>query len=211
LIGRVVAGKEKDSLSSIIKNDPSDSAKVVAYTNLVITIINDPKAAMEVLNEMHAFCDTRIKDKKTKALCYRKIGILYSNLNYFDKALEYTFKSADIFESLGDKSGLGNCYNNIASYYNHKGNFTSDMSFYNRSIDYHLKALKLRLEADPNQVHNSYNNIGSTYMSMDEYEKALEYFNKAFEVYVKLNDQNGIDMINTNIGDCYLYLVVICI
>jgi serine phosphatase RsbU (regulator of sigma subunit) len=206
LIGRLVAGGEQDSLRNIIKSNAKDSSKVVAYTDLVISIISDPKAAMETLNEMHVFCD-KIRDKRTKALCYRKIGILYSNLNYFDKALEYTFKSADLFEAMHDTLGLANCYNNIGSYYHDKGSFTQDRSFHKRAIEYHLKSMELRrLSSDPSQMINSYNNIGSTYMSMDDYEKALEYFNKAYDGYLKAGDKNGIDLIISNLGDCYLYL-----
>jgi serine phosphatase RsbU (regulator of sigma subunit) len=208
LIGfTAVSGGVQDSLRAIIKGGGSDSAKVIAYTNLVVGFINEPNKALEVLNEMRSFCDTKINDPRIKALCLRKLGILYSNLNNNDKALEFTFKSADLFEALKDTQGIANCYNNIGSYYHTKGNFTQDRSFHKRAIEYHLKAMQLRMRSkDLSQIHNSYNNIGGAYMSMDDYEKALDYFNKAHDAYVKLGDQNGIAMINTNLGDCYLYL-----
>lgn len=190
----------------IIKGDASDSAKVMAYTFFISNKIKEPKAALESLYEMRSFCEKKIANPKIKALCLRKMGILYANLNYFDKALECTFKSAEIFESLNDKIGLSNCYNNIGSYYHNKGNFTMDKSFHNRAIEYHLKAMDLRAKFDPDHLHNSYNNIGSTYLSMEEYEKALEYFDKAYVAYVKFGDANGIELISTNLGDCYLYL-----
>lgn len=202
----MTAGREQDSLRHIIHSKANDSVKVVAYTNLVISTISDPKTATETLNELHIF-SKKIKDPRVKALCLRKLGILYSSLNYVDRALEFTFKAADMFEAMKDTLGLANCYNNIGSFYHDKGSFTQDRSFHKRAIEYHLKSMNLRmLSSDKKQVINSYNNIGSTYMSMDEYEKALNYFNKAYEGYVKAGDQNGIEMINTNLGDCYLYL-----
>ncbi len=196
----------QDSLMDIIKGDESDSAKVMAYTFFISNQIKEPKEALESLYEMRSFCEKKITNTKIKALCLRKIGILYGNLNYFDKALEYTFKSAEIFESLNDNIGLSNCYNNIGSYYNNKGNLSMDKSFHNRAIEYHLKAMDLRAKFDPEKLHNSYNNIGSTYLSMDEYEKALEYFDKAYASYVKFGDSNGIELVSTNLGDCYLYI-----
>lgn len=178
----------------------------MAYTSLVQLNYSKPSKALELLYEMIRF-NERVIPTHLKALGLRKIGIHYSNLNYYDRALEFTFKAAELFEKMNDKPGLANCYNNIGSYYQDKGEFTQDKQFYNRSIEYHLKAIELRLNsADSIQVHNSYNNIGSTYRSLNEYDKALEYFNKAHVVYLKRNDQNGLDMIQNNLGECYLQL-----
>jgi serine phosphatase RsbU (regulator of sigma subunit) len=195
-----------DSLRSIIKQSKNDSLKIMAYTSLVQLNYSKPSKALELLYEMIRF-NERVIPTHLKALGLRKIGIHYSNLNYYDRALEFTFKAAELFEKMNDKPGLANCYNNIGSYYQDKGEFTQDKQFYNRSIEYHLKAIELRLNsADSIQVHNSYNNIGSTYRSLNEYDKALEYFNKAHVVYLKRNDQNGLDMIQNNLGECYLQL-----
>jgi serine phosphatase RsbU (regulator of sigma subunit) len=195
-----------DSLRSIIKQSKNDSLKIMAYTSLVQLNYSKPSKALELLYEMIRF-NERVIPTHLKALGLRKIGIHYSNLNYYDRALEFTFKAAELFEKMNDKPGLANCYNNIGSYYQDKGEFTQDKQFYNRSIEYHLKAIELRLNsADSIQVHNSYNNIGSTYRSLNEYDKALEYFNKAHVVCLKRNDQNGLDMIQNNLGECYLQL-----
>lgn len=204
------AGNVNDSLRAIIKNTSSDSAKVIAYVSLVNASNEEPAKALEVLSEMNEFCENSLKSTKLKALCLRKLGVSYGNLNYYDRALEFTFKSADLFESIGDKEGLANCYNNIGSFYNSKGDFTKDVQFHKRSIEYHLKAIQLRIETnDVAQIHNSYNNIGSTYMSIGDFEKALEYYNKAYDVYVKLGDSNGLEMITSNLGDCYLELGIV--
>ncbi len=203
------ADRTEDSLRSIINNDSNDSLKIMAYTSLAHKCIIEPTKALEVLKEMEEMCDGKLKSQKLTALCLRKLGVMYGNLNYFDKALEFTFRSADIFEKLDDKEGLANCYNNIGSFYNNKGEFTADKAFYKRSIEYHLKAIDIRIAInDTSQTCNSYNNIGNTYMSIEDYEKALEFFNKANIIYSRYNDFNSIEMINSNLGDCYLRMAI---
>ena len=200
------AQKNSDSLRFIIAGNHSDSLKISAYNALCQSLMNQPSERMAALKEMVLYCD-QIKIPRLQALCLRKIGVAYGNINEFDKALEFSFKSAELFEKLNHKEGLANCYNNIASFYNNKGSLTGDRQFYNRSVDYHLKSINLRTEInDTSQLVNSYNNIGSAYLSMEDHEKALEYFKKAYEIYVRKGDQNALHMININLGDCYFML-----
>ncbi len=202
---RSFSDRAEDSLRSIINGDSNDSLKIMAYTSLCYVRITEPNKAVSVLKEMEEMCDKKLKSQKLKALCLRKLGVMYGNLNFFDKALEFTFRSAHIFEELNDKEGIANCYNNIGSFYNNKGEFTADKLFYKRSIEYHLKAIDIRIAInDTDQTVNSYNNIGNTYMSIEDYDKALEFFNKAYKIYARVADFNAMEMINSNLGDCYL-------
>jgi len=198
-----------DSLRNIINESQNDSIKVMAYTHLSNAFITKPQKALEILSEMESYCTTIPKDRD-KALCLRKMGALYSFLNYFDKALEYTFKAADLFEKTGDRFGLSYCYNNIGNFYNYKGNYTQDDEFQKRSVAYHLKSISLRdTLTDSIPLMNSYNNIGNSYMALRDYDMALKYFNKAMFMYEKSKDANGIDMIYGNMGDCYLKMALI--
>lgn len=157
------SGNKEDSLRKIIKTSTNDSLKVMAYTTLSQSFYTEPSKALEVLNEMNIFCEKKLKSSKLKALCLSKLGVTYGNLNYYDKALEFTFRSAELFEKMNDKDGLANCYNNIGSYFHSKGNLSEDTLYFKRSIEYHLKAIQIRMEInDTSQLHNSYNNIGGT-------------------------------------------------
>ena len=198
------ANRTIDSLQNIIHTTTNDSVKAATYVNLFYNILNDPEKSLELVSEMTKFCET-ITNETTKAFCLRKIGALYHKLDYFDKALEYTFKSAALFEKLNDKIGLANCYNNIGNSYNAKGELTKDLIFYDRAVEYHLKCIDLRSTCkDSTQLHNSYNNIGNAYMSKKDFKKALEYYEKAYPVYTRFKDGNGIDMVMLNLGDAYL-------
>ncbi len=199
-----VAQTKQDTLRERIRSAPNDSVRTMAYTDLVNGHINQPREAMGMLNEMYDYCKT-IKNIRDKALCLRKIGALYSYMAYYDKALEYTYEAADLFEKAGDSYGLAYCYNNIGNFYNYKGEFTKDDRFQERSIEYHLKSISLRdTLKDSIPLMSSYNNIGNSYMELRKYDKALNYFNKALAMFSVKGELENMNMINMNLGRCYL-------
>lgn len=199
-----IAQTKQDSLRQQIKSATNDSIKTMAYTELGTALVDQPKEALTLLNEMYDYCKT-IKDTRNKALCLRKIGAIYSFMAYYDKALEFTYEAADLFEKAGDSYGLAYCYNNIGNFYNYKGEFTKDDRFQERSVEYHLKSISLRdTLKDSIPLMNSYNNIGNSYMMLRQYDKALNYFNKAFAMFSVKGEKRNMDMINGNLGRCYL-------
>lgn len=205
----IFASIPSDSLRNIINTTKNDSLKIIAYTKLTFSKMNNPTEALELISEMIRM-GTGIKEQKMQALCTRKIGTLYHRLNFFDKALEYYINSAEIFRKLNDKDGMANCYNNMANAYATKGELTANKKFYDRAIDYHLNCIKLRREAgDTSQLSNSYNNIGIVYMYRGDFVLALENFDKAFKIYsLDKAGLGGIDMVILNLGDVYLKMAI---
>jgi tetratricopeptide (TPR) repeat protein len=180
----------------------------MAYHALFFASINEPTKALEIISEARLFYSS-ISDLKTKALCMRKIGTFYHRLNYFDKALECYINASEIYSQIDDREGLANCYNNIGNAYASKGELTNDALFFDRSIEYHLKCMKLRREVDSSQISNSYNNIGIAYMNKEDFKQALHYFNAAYKDYEKYEkDNNAIDMIILNLGDVHMKMAM---
>jgi serine phosphatase RsbU (regulator of sigma subunit)/TPR repeat protein len=178
--------------------------KVIAFTELCSANFNDPKKTLEILMEMNRFCE-KIENKRDKALGLRKIGTIYGNLNYIDRALEYTFKSAELFEKLNDKFGLAYCYNNIGVAYNSKGSFTGDKRFLKRSIEYLIKSIDLRDPLkDTVPLQMAYDNIGSTYITLGDYDKALEYLKLADQYAEHIGDRSKIEATQSNLASCYI-------
>jgi serine phosphatase RsbU (regulator of sigma subunit) len=195
-----------DSLRKILKGKESDSIKIQAHVGICQALINNPTERNSAIKEMSDFCE-QIEQTHLKALCLRKVGVMYGRISEFDKALEYSFRSAELFEKKDDKFGLANCFNNIASFYNQKASLTKDDHLQERSLEYHFKGMQLRIAInDTSELVNSYNNIGNTYMSMEEYNKALDYFKKAQELYIRKGEESSIQMINSNLGECYYHL-----
>ncbi len=202
------ADRAIDSIRKVIKISTNDSIKGASYYNLSFTCINDPNKVLEVISEMELFCE-RIQQKKLYAYTLRKIGTIYHRLNYFDRAMEFYIKAAEVYQKNEDKIGVANCYNNIANAYTSKGELTNDILFFDRAIEYHKKCINLhRNGGDTTQLTNSFNNIGISYMHKEEYTTALEYFKRAYNSYVKLEVQNGIDISTLNLGDVYLKIAL---
>jgi serine phosphatase RsbU (regulator of sigma subunit) len=198
------AQSKQDSLRQAVDKAPNDSLKIIAYTNLCEDMLTTPKLVLIELMKMNEYCET-IKDTRNKALCLRKIGAIYSYIAYYDRALEFTYQAADLFEKAKDIYGLAYCYNNIGNFYNSKGEFTKDDRFQERSVEYHLKSISLRdTLRDSVPLMNSYNNIGNSYMELRQYEKALKFFNKAYAMFSVNADKGDMEMINGNLGRCYL-------
>jgi serine phosphatase RsbU (regulator of sigma subunit) len=198
------AQTKQDSLKQAVDKAPNDSLKIIAYTNLCNEMLNTPKLVLAELMKMNDYCET-IKDSRSKALCLRKIGAIYSFIAYYDRALEFTYQAADLFEKAKDNYGLAYCYNNIGNFYNYKGEFTKDDRFQERSVEYHLKSIALRdTLKDSIPLMSSYNNIGNSYMELRQYEKALNYFNKAYAMFSVRGTKENMEMINGNLGRCYV-------
>ncbi len=102
------------------------------------------------------------------------------------KALEYQLKALKITEEIGNKGGVGDCYNSMGIIYYYQSN-------YPKALEYYFKALKIREETgDQNDVGGCYGNIGNVYQDQansspqlspkDRAElqaKALAYYFKA--------------------------------
>ncbi|MFO0434978.1 MAG: hypothetical protein ACK5ZT_06995, partial [Sphingobacteriaceae bacterium] len=199
-----ITQNKNDSIKKIITSSTNDSLKVIAFTELCSANFNDPKKTLEILMEMNRFCE-KIENKRDKALGLRKIGTIYGNLNYIDRALEYTFKSAELFEKLNDKFGLAYCYNNIGVAYNSKGSFTGDKRFLKRSIEYLIKSIDLRDPLkDTVPLQMAYDNIGSTYITLGDYDKALEYLKLADQYAEHIGDRSKIEATQSNLASCYI-------
>ena len=199
-----------DSLMNLLNSGNGDSLKIAVFIKYSYAYSNEPETILGLISELTKYTD-KIKDEKTKALALRKIGIIYGRQGYFDKALEYTLRSATLFEKVKDFEGLAHCYNNIGSNYSKKGSLTNDPLYYNRSIEYLHKSIKLRKEMGDTatQIQNSYNNIADVYLAKGDLKNALEYFNKAYAIYSKISiDGDGMQLITLNLGNVYLEMAL---
>lgn len=205
ILSAFAIAQTEDSLRLRLKKSTSDSAKTITYYELANSLRNTPSKAMGVISEMVTYSE-KIKQKKDKALCYRKIGVLYHHLHHFDKALEFYYLSAEIFDELGDKDGLAGCYNNIANAFQNKGDISKDKAMLMRAIEYHEKCMAIRRELnDTITIKNSYNNIALAYILLEDYDKAIEYLKDPYEYFTKIaHDPNGVDITTSNLGEAYL-------
>ncbi|HOP03256.1 MAG TPA: tetratricopeptide repeat protein [Tenuifilaceae bacterium] len=130
--------------------------------------------------------------------CNRLIGLVYYNLNTYDKAMEYFMESLKLSESIGYKPGIIASFNNIGMIHESLGNFTQSVDYYNKSID-------LSKEIGDNfGVARGYNNIGISYANQGKVHLAIANYARAADAFEKSGNKYYKAVTHNNIGTYYL-------
>jgi len=194
-----------DTIQSILNCKGSDSIIIARLTTFGRSLKNTPSKAIEALAELRNYSE-KAMSKRDLATCCRKIGVIYGDLNNFDKALEFSLKSVQLFNELNDNMGAANCYNNIANYYQSKGGITGDTIFLNRSLEYHLRNIQIRKEFnDTSWLYISYSNASIAYIRLKRFDEAIQILKLGVDYYkTRKDDQGSMLLVNSNLGDAYL-------
>ena len=136
----------------------------------------------------------------TKGLgfAHKLLGLGYA---YQGKYLEadVQFKASLVFfESINHKDGISNILNNL-------GSLSFSMGDDAKSLEYHLKSLKVAEEINNKfRIATNLNNIGTVYSNkVASQDKAIDYFLKALPVFEEINYIEGIGTAAVNIGEIY--------
>lgn len=116
------------------------------------------------------------------ACSYYNIGKAYLSQGNFDQALKSLQKSLKIsLDKQGNPLQTALIYASIGQMY-------EDLCNYNKALDYHQKALAMRLqvlEENAPEMASGYNSLGDIYNINRDYEKAFNYYRMAFKIYSK--------------------------
>jgi TPR repeat protein len=131
----------------------------------------------KVYGENHAFT----------AIAYSKLGFTLDFNNLYDESLESLQKALNILEKQQDdkyKLEIAEIYNNLGNAYNNKEE-------YKTAMEWHYKALEIRLIIGENtfDVARSYNNIGNVYRGMGKSKEALTYFLESIKIRETILDR----------------------
>ncbi len=111
----------------------------------------------------------------------RNIGIIYSELGNYKKAITYTLKYIQYLETIEDNNSLlSSSYGNLATIYSYNNDYLN-------SINYSNKVLKIETNSESYMdLATTYCNIGANYFAMTNYTKAktntlisIGYLNKS--------------------------------
>lgn len=126
------------------------------------------------------------------AYANNNIADIYSRLEKFDKAIEFTDVALPLFELV--KNNVGIAYN-----YNLRGTIYQNLRNWQQASKYFKQSLELRLlEKDEAGAASSFINIGDTYLEMNMPDSALANYYKGIAYY----DRAGF----TNYGRGYISL-----
>ncbi len=139
----------------------------------------------------------KVKDKEEKSEILNEVGIIFSYLGEFNKALEYYKKAMKLYEELGKNEGIAAQLGNIGIVFDIKGE-------HEKALEYFEKALKLYEELGRTDgIAAQLENVGIVCKNKGEFDKALGYLKKALKLNEELGEKEGIAISLGNIGLVY--------
>ncbi|OFX44630.1 MAG: hypothetical protein A2046_01225 [Bacteroidetes bacterium GWA2_30_7] len=143
--------------------------------------------------------------EKAHCSCLSSIGIIYSNLGIYNKAIDFFQQSLIKNEKINDLRGISVVYNNLGLVHFYQKNYDNAIEYFKKSIA--LKEKLLTENKDDNKlkkgIADTYNNIGMVYENLNDKENALYYYNEALKDYELINYTKGIGLSHNNIGLIY--------
>ena len=135
--------------------------------------------------------------KSAESKCFTNLGIAYTNLGDFQKAIEYYEKSLEIVEAIGDKDEESACYTNLGFAYNMLGDFQ-------KAIEYSEKSLEIAKNTGNRAVESGcYGSLGIAYDKLGDFQKAIDYYKKSLKITQEIEDINSERICNLNLGAMY--------
>lgn len=99
-----------------------------------------------------------------------------------------------MFESTKDSFRLALCLDNIANIY-------ASTKQFDRSLEYHRKALAITQVMDENAYCESLNALGSFFAEIKDYDSSLIYLSKSLDLAEKINNSFIVSVAYLNIGE----------
>ena len=139
------------------------------------------------------------RDGRGRARALNNLGVIAQRSGSAIVAIGYFEQSLAIYRELDSQLDISNSLNNLGFVHG------TDLADYEKSLEYHVEALRVR-EAlnDDNAVALSLNNIGIIYDRLGEHTRALEYFERSLELRTRAGGVNRSAGTLSNIGDVYL-------
>lgn len=127
------------------------------------------------------------------------MGLLYQNLEQWDKALENHRTALPISIYLSDTLMSAYIYTNLAISHAELGHRDSSLYYNLRSLE-----LKRMLNLPPHDLTSNLNNIGEDYLALDKLELAEAYLMQASKLYSEKGENSGLIISHNNLGNLAL-------
>jgi two-component sensor histidine kinase len=122
----------------------------------------------------------------------------------FEQSLQSSQTALNLYESMGDKKGIGKAYSAMGLTYKKMGDAQKVTALTQKALEFGLKAVEtLESVKDTVGLISAYNNLGITHRDLKEFDKAEIVYKKALVLGGK-NITANIGIINANLGQIYL-------
>lgn len=178
-----------------IKSSKTDKEKTLAKLDasssyLLVNVDSSIYFANDALQYAEAQKSTEIKADALLAL-----GEAYSYINQQIQAIEYLLDARDLYETINNSLGLGNCLFALGELY-------SVIKHYELSRNYFFKAIEqFKLTDKEEHLGDTYASLGDNYYSDHKLDSALYYTNLALAIGTKKNSDAILEYVYGNLAD----------
>ncbi len=172
-----------DSLQAILKNNPANQERVIAYNQLALELIGHDTAqalfyASKALNLAKSIGST-----SEEAIAYNRLGMLSFAKGDYEQALQRYNENLSLRLKQGDTNGIASTYLNIGNVYKHQGEYVT-------ATDFYLKGLRLFKESHDffetrAGLHQA---VAETYVYQRKPDEAKWHYNEGLAFSKKTND-----------------------
>ena len=140
----------------------------------------------------------KINYPQGKALALKNMGLGYFRQGNYLETLNNWFESLNIYENIGDQTGIANLLSNIAAVYNIQDDDA-------KALEYSLRSLKISEKlGDKLRILSALNAIADVYYGKPATkDTALGYLLRALPLCEEIGDKDSYGTIAENIGEIY--------
>lgn len=188
-----------DSLWLVIRQLPSDTAKVSAVIRGAIWLNQQFKDSKEVEDLLHKglhLADS-IHDLRGIAQCENLLGVHHRENSRYEEAIHLHEKALALARQIPDSVLMAYSLNNLGVAYRR-------LDENEKAFNYHFEALKIA--QDIGNVRNqaiAINSIGNIQLTLGNYKEAIEEFKKSLQIEIKAQNPLGMAINYANIGACW--------
>jgi len=136
-------------------------------------------------------------NKRYRAIALSNIGGIYSELNLYNKTLEYFNQSLKIRQEIGSVYLLANIYNRIGVAQSNLANYDQALVSYKQALD------NSRNASTPKLTATILNNLGLLYKKLSLYDKAIDYYEQSLAMKKEVSSPSDIATTTNNLGQLY--------
>jgi len=189
--------KASEHYQKVLAANPKDITSLLA-TGRVDIKSGDSRASLDPLNRALSLA-IQVDNDEQKALILQALGIAYSDLNKPEEALQNYQQSLEIKRRLGQRKGIADSLNMIASVYEGLGKSALALSNFK-------EALKIYREiGDRQDVGTVLINLGGFQHNRGKYDDALKLFKESLQIQRDLGNENDQALCLNNIGNSYAF------
>ncbi len=145
----------------------------------------------------------KLNDTASLAEVYKNMGTSCYYAALYEKALEYSQKSNELFLAINDMTGLAKTFNNMGIIYEISGKNDIALEYYNKSLEIWHRIIEDSPD-DPvvkSSIAYLYNNIGIVYSNIGEKERGKDFYHKSYTIAEKYNDKKCMSLAILNLGN----------